>query len=344
MKKLDGFKKGINLGGWLSQTSDGTKEHFDTFITENDIKTIASWNLDHVRLPVDYNFFQDETGMIFEDNFCYITNCIDWCEKYGLNLLLDLHKTKGYSFDEGENEKGLFENENLITQFIELWEEFAKRYGERKNVAFELLNEVVNPDDNEMWMTVARKATAIIRFYAPEKKILIGGYHNNSVTAIKDLADPFDENIVYSFHCYEPLLFTHQGAYWVSEMDQKFRMKYPVSRKAYFECLEKGVDNAERFSIADAALSGDEFNSRYFENLFSEAMNVAEEREVALYCGEYGVIDLADTESTMNWLKDINATFEKHGIARALWNYKEKDFGLTDKKFDSVRSELIKLL
>lgn len=33
MKTLYGFKKGINLGGWLSQGSL-EKEHLDTFITE----------------------------------------------------------------------------------------------------------------------------------------------------------------------------------------------------------------------------------------------------------------------------------------------------------------------
>ena len=41
------FKEGINIGGWLSQyefivdnplTVENLKQHFDTFITENDIK------------------------------------------------------------------------------------------------------------------------------------------------------------------------------------------------------------------------------------------------------------------------------------------------------------------
>ena len=51
MKTLDGFKKGVNLGGWLSQ-GPLDKEHLDTFITEKDIARIASWGLDHVRLPI----------------------------------------------------------------------------------------------------------------------------------------------------------------------------------------------------------------------------------------------------------------------------------------------------
>ena len=42
MKQLNGFQRGINLGGWLSQCTP-KKEHYDTFITEQDLRTIASW-------------------------------------------------------------------------------------------------------------------------------------------------------------------------------------------------------------------------------------------------------------------------------------------------------------
>jgi len=43
------FKAGINLGGWISQYQVFSKEHFDTFITEKDIETIAEAGFDHVR-------------------------------------------------------------------------------------------------------------------------------------------------------------------------------------------------------------------------------------------------------------------------------------------------------
>lgn len=61
MKQLNGFQRGINLGGWLSQCTP-KKEHYDTFITEQDLRTIASWGLDHVRLPIDYVLVEQEDG------------------------------------------------------------------------------------------------------------------------------------------------------------------------------------------------------------------------------------------------------------------------------------------
>ena len=66
MKTRDfaGFKKGVNLGGWLSQCVGGnyTDEYYSTFITKEDVDRIASWGCDHVRLPIDYNVIQTDDG------------------------------------------------------------------------------------------------------------------------------------------------------------------------------------------------------------------------------------------------------------------------------------------
>ena len=65
---------------------------------------------------------------------------------------------------------------------------------------------------------------------------------------------------------------------------------------------------------------------------------------IPLYCGEYGVIDVAEPEDTLAWFRDIHSAFEKLGIGRAVWSYKRMGFGVNDKHYDSIRSELIKLL
>lgn len=80
MKKLFGYQKGVDLGGWLSQGSL-EKTHLDTFITEKDIETIASWGCDHVRLPVDYENIENSDGSVKETGYDYIRSCIGWCRK-----------------------------------------------------------------------------------------------------------------------------------------------------------------------------------------------------------------------------------------------------------------------
>ena len=54
------LKIGINLGGWISQYPAYDHRYFKTFITANDIKRIAGWGMDHVRLPVDYPLLEDD--------------------------------------------------------------------------------------------------------------------------------------------------------------------------------------------------------------------------------------------------------------------------------------------
>ena len=341
MKRLIGYERGINLGGWLSQCTPSI-EHYKTFIQEKDIKQIASWGLDHVRVPVDYILVETEEGTPRLEGFEYIDKCIDWCQRYGLNMILDLHKTAGYSFDEQDTAHAFFEEEALQQRFINLWTIFAKRYGKYADrMCFELLNEIVDPNVSEKWNEIAKRAVKAIRSIAPTIKIIIGGVCYNSVKSVKYLDAPYDEHIVYNFHCYEPFIFTHQKACWVEHMPKDLEVHYPTTLK---ELREKRAGLAE---VVVGTIDGKELKEigpDFFESLFEEVIHVAEERNVAIYCGEYGVIDQAPQLDTLNWYRDIHEVFEKYHIARAAWTYKEMDFGLTDLHYQSIYEDLLKLL
>ena len=82
----------------------------------------------------------------------------------------------------------------------------------------------------------------------------------------------------------------------------------------------------------------------FFETLFQPALRIAAERDIPLYCGEYGVIDLADDASKIRWASDICSVFDKYQIGRAYWNYKEKDYGIVNIPEESVRKQLAEKL
>lgn len=311
-----GFYRGINLGGWLSQC-DYSEDRLNNFITEPDFEKIASWGLDHVRIPVDYNVLENEDGSYSESGFTRVENALGFAKKYGLNTIIDLHKTAGFSFDKDEQESGFFDNEKYQERFYSLWEQLAKRFGKYSDyVAFELLNEVTEQRFSDAWNRISRECIKRIRTYAPDTLILLGSYWNNSPESVKDLEKPYDDKVIYNFHCYSPFEFTHQGAPWVDNIDHDARFRF------------EDVENTPE----------------YFEKLFAEAMETAKNNGTSLYCGEYGVIDRAAPEDTLKWFKVINSVFEKHGIARAAWSYKEMDFGLSDNRMDGVREELVKYL
>ncbi|MBQ1507820.1 MAG: cellulase family glycosylhydrolase, partial [Erysipelotrichaceae bacterium] len=317
MKILEGYQHGINLGGWFSQC-DHTKERYDTFIRESDFAWIASRGFDHVRVPVDYELVLDKDNHFIEEGFERLERCMDLARKYSLRMILDLHKTPGFSFDDGEGEEGFFENNALQELFYGLWEAFAKRFGRREGLAFELLNEVDDPAVMDKWNEISLEAIRRIRVHAPMIPVLVGGYGHNSPAAVKDLAFPYDEHIVYNCHCYAPLIFTHQGAYWIDGMDHGFRCNFPLSGKEYDKLtkLHIGDHFTDPYPESDEPLGKD-----YFRQIFREAAQIAEERNVPLYCGEFGTIDRADPESTLRWLACITSVLDEYGIGRALWSY-----------------------
>lgn len=315
--KEKGFYRGVNLGGWLSQC-DYSEERLNYFITESDFEKIASWGLDHVRIPVDYNILENADGTYKEDGFDRIAGALTFCRKYHLNMVIDLHKTAGFSFDDySENEHGFFESVDFQERFYRLWEEIARHFGTYSDcVAFELLNEVTDKSYITVWNQVVRKCIARIRKIAPDTLILVGSYWNNSASAVKDLDPPFDDKVIYNMHCYEPLKFTHQGAYWTDMINREDRVSFTESGST----------------------------PEFFDSMFASAIQKAQENHTELYCGEYGVIDIASPEDTLAWYQTIHSVFEKYGIARCAWSYKEMDFGLSDSRMDTVREELMKNL
>ena len=140
MKNKTGIYRGVNLGGWLSQC-DYSADRLNNFIKEEDFAVIASWGLDHVRIPVDFNVLEDDKGGYDAPGWARIDWALALCEKHGLKTVLDLHKTAGFSFDKGECETGFFGSETYQERFYRLWEEFARRYGNlHDRVVFELLS------------------------------------------------------------------------------------------------------------------------------------------------------------------------------------------------------------
>lgn len=342
MRKFEGFYRGINLGGWLSQGSL-EKEHLDTFITEEDIKKIRTMGIDHIRIPVDFELIEDEQGNIKEDGHAYIRKGIDWCLNNGLNVVLDLHKAAGYVFDDAHYSSSFFDNAALQERFIHLWRVLASRYGTHPDrVALEILNEVVDPEVADKWNDIARRTIRAIREITPDSWIIVGGTRNNSVVSVKELGAPYDERIVYTFHCYEPLIFTHQGAYWIENMPKDYKINYPETIGTYIDETEKLIDPSLAYPIRH--MNRDVIGKDFFRKFFQDAIEAAEKYNVPLYCGEYGMIDRAEPETVIRWFEDIHAVFDEYQIARSVWNYKEKDFGITGEHYSVIYDKLVKCL
>jgi endoglucanase len=328
------FNCGVNLGGWISQYKQFDERHFDTFITEQDIEQIAGWGMDHVRLPVDYPVLEgdDEPFEYRESGLVHIDHCLEWCRENGLGLVIDLHKAPGYSFTEtlesGDSSRNtLFQEGKAQERFIRLWEMLARRYSHvREGLAFELLNEIVLPDI-EPWNELAAGTIHAVHGIDPDRTIVIGGNYYNSASELENLALVDDPHVIYTFHFYEPMLFTHQKAPWVAaavRYDQELEYPGPFT----------GLGNFLKQHPEFWPLFGWQVDTQMDRSMLARFLQPALDFKARtgkhLYCGEFGVIETAPMESQIRWLADFTGLLRENNIGYAAWSYKQMDFGLVD--------------
>lgn len=364
------FKRGINTGGWLSQyefaaeaalEEDGLERHFDTFIQEKDIRRIASWGFDHIRLPVSgYLLYDTDKECLKPEILRYIHRCIHWCKACHVNIVLDLHDLWGNVYGAMDEPMSLLTNENLKNRFVRIWELLAQELSEVSGIQimFELLNEVSDASgayplsdvtgssfdfsqkESFLWNRLYRKCVEKIRSIDRDRMILVGSNGQNSVVYLKELVLIDDPYICYNFHYYEPQVFTHQQAGFSEEMREFDRaVDYPGDISAFAEYLQEHENWRRKHALVAAERKNDRV---LMEKLLRHALEFMARTKKELYCGEFGVIAHAPGAAARRWAEDLTGIFEKNHIGYAMWNYKCLDFGLLDAKGNTISGILEK--
>ncbi len=323
MAAIDGYKAGINFGDWMEMWPQD-EEKLNTWLLEKDVKQVADYGFDHIRLPFSYKVFMsdDKPGWFREEGLKHLDRMVEWCKKYGLNIVLDLHIAPGYSF--GNVDRGIpnpfLDDETYQEQFYDIWRMLARRYfKEGKNLAFELLNEVVE-EPASRWNRIANRAIAAIRQIDPTRIIIYGGIYYNSVYYMKYLDVTDDPNIIYNFHFYEPILFTHQLAWPPACAAYNKALEYPGE----FPGIGAFLDEHPEFADKQARYIGRKLDKDTMRMDFEKVIEFKQLYPNAhLYCGEFGVIKNASAASKRNWLRDIISIFNELDIGRAAWDYKD---------------------
>ncbi len=329
MATFHGFEHGMGIGGWLTNykrfnvipverrfdLSVGDFEHFETYITESDIEYIASLGMDHVRVGFDQVVLEEAPGVYRECIFRKLDEFISWCEKYSLNIVLNLHKAIGNYCDIPEKIQ-LMEDAGLQERFIDLWLAVEKRYHHKKSIAFELLNEVRDIEP-ELWNRVADKIISALRNCNPDRVLIIGGTHWNSPHKLKDMHFYDDRNIVYTFHFYAPFEFTHQqGVLQADPLYYNCKMPYPgdIERYRDYQMYVHGQNDAYR--------GFERMDIKYLESELESVRNfTALHPQTKIWCGEFGTIRHAKLQWRENYMRDLITLFKKYDISYCVWNY-----------------------
>jgi hypothetical protein len=356
MKRLDGFRAGVNLGHWLSQSGEKDSEEYRArFITRADIERIASWGMDHIRLPVDYRLFENDAkpGVYEERGLIHIDRCLEWCKSAGLNMILDLHEAPGYSFFNsneteraaafaGDKSNSMFGDEKLKGRFINIWKMFTQRYtGEGRNLVFELLNEIVLADIslwNRLWLDTLTE----IRTLDHDRTVVIGGNRNSDPSELKNLALTNDEGVVYTFHFYEPGLFTHQRASFIPFLANYLTpVTYPFTRsqhEAFFGSFEV------RGGMVPAEYRREEFGKEFVIDLLRPVSDFITVSGAEVLCGEFGVNEYAAYDSALRWYGDLVGLLNDMRIGHTAWSYVGFSTFMSDEPREVQYPNIVKII
>lgn len=326
---------GLNLGGFLSQVKDNVFEesHINSFITEKDLIVIKNWGFSCLRLPVDYNFFEIEPYKYDDNRLKKIDEMIYLSKKHNLNIILDLHKTAGHSFALNERDTNDIWDKRSESRkrFLSIWDMFSKRYKNYENIIYEILNEPIAPN-YDSWNELCDETINTIRKNDSVHYIIIESNMWGRPICFEGLKKFNDDKIIYSFHFYEPIVVTHQMAYWtpfvVYNIYKKY-VQYPGYPSDIADAKEKLQKKDEKFADFLDGQNKD-WNIIELEKLLEPVFDFRAKYNVPIFCGEFGCIAMADPQTRKNWTSDIVSIFKKHKISWAYWNYKNMDFGIVD--------------
>jgi hypothetical protein len=273
---------------------------------EENIRVLAEeWGANLVRLQINWTPMRpaeewardlDALDEWLEGILPEVDNSLDLCEKYRLMVVLDFHTPPGGRIEGGVCP--LFTEPDAQDKLVEIWQRLARRYKDRKCIyAYDLLNEPVEPAPGPgvvTWPELFTRVTEAIREIDPGKAVVFepgpwGGCAGFDSIGALDL-----DNVIYSFHMYQPHQFTHQGVH-----GSETGVSYP------------------------GEISGMRWDKERLREAMRPAIDFQEEFNVQIYVGEFSAIRWAPGDSAYEYLRDCIDLFEEYGWDWSYHAYRE---------------------
>lgn len=284
------FHRGVNVLGYDPYWTDAAKRRFEW----RHFAEIRRAGFDFVRVNLQAFKYMDAQNRLQPQWLAKLDDVVREAQKAGLGVLLDEH-----DFDKCSTDVDL-----CRTRLSAFWQQVAPRYARApRNVAFELLNEPHDKLNGEPWNRLFAELLGIVRQTNPNRIVVVGPSHWNSLNDLPLLRLPSDSNLLVTFHYYEPFHFTHQGATWAGE-----EVKH-LHGIAWGSAQDR------------AALAAD------FDKVAAWA--AAHHRPILL--GEFGAYDKSGTplDLRVTYIGAVRSEAERRGFAWAYWQF-EGDFVVWD--------------
>jgi aryl-phospho-beta-D-glucosidase BglC (GH1 family)/photosystem II stability/assembly factor-like uncharacterized protein len=184
------------------------------YADQEDINLLADMGMTSIRLGLHWGYFQSDMGFDLIDTY------LDWCEQAGIYVVLDMHVVPP---EDDILEGRIWDNPAAQQQFLDIWRAIATRYADDPRIAgYDIYNEPSPPSADQWWDLAARTIRAIRAVDTNHMLFIEAPLGDNSDLRLVD-----DDNVVYSFHDYQPFSVSHAGAGWVGDSVLPARDRYP---------------------------------------------------------------------------------------------------------------------
>ncbi|MBO7071700.1 MAG: cellulase family glycosylhydrolase [Bacteroidales bacterium] len=318
--------RGVNIAHFLSQSDLRGEARANEFLPA-DIRQIASWGYDHVRLPVDEEQMFLDNGEKNDTAFVLLHQTLDECFTNGLRVIVDLHILRSHYFV-NLSDNPLFTQREAQENFFECWRKLSEEMHQypTDSLAYELLNEPQAENDDD-WNRVATECYQLVRRLEPDRIIVLGSNYGQQLSRIPALAIPKDDpNIIISFHYYDPFLLTHYQAEWSPLGSYDGPVHYPgqLVRDDEIDSINEPWQTRIRYAPKESKY----FDKEAHRMNFLKGKEIADQYGLRIICSEWGCLRSDLKEERLRYLLDMTEVFDELGIANTLWCYKEDGFGI----------------
>ncbi|OJF75785.1 MAG: hypothetical protein BKP49_09990 [Treponema sp. CETP13] len=213
--RIQGIAFGNNV--WQNPSLPVTTHH-----NERDYQRLNEMGFNSVRFYINYGLFESDSNpyQYKESGFLWIDKNIAWAKKYGIRLILNMHYPQG-GYQSNGNGSALWNDSTNQERLIALWKAIASRYANEPTIlGYSLLNEPFLEHSFKEYELLLKGLVHEIRSVDPlhiiiiEKANALRWAWNDNENKNLNFVMIKDSNIMYEFHFYEPIEFTHQNASW----------------------------------------------------------------------------------------------------------------------------------
>lgn len=298
--------RGVNLGNALEAPSPG---EWGVVLEERYFQLISSAGFNSVRIPVRFSNYALTASpyTIDETFFEEVDWTINMASKYGLLAILDMHHYLELMTDPADHKE----------RFLALWGQISDRYKDyNDSLLFEILNEPNDQLTAELWNQYLTEAISIVREANPERTLVIGTAEWGSLNALNKLLIPDGENnVIVTFHYYNPFHFTHQGAEWVAGSDEWLGTTWTATQQ-------------EKLNI-----------NQDFDNVMVWGLT----HNRPIFMGEFGAYSKAEMTYRAKWTEYVSRQAENRNFSWAYWEFCA-GFGVFDRESNDWNTPLLNAL